>query len=531
MKHLILWLASLLLVSTACSNKKESTHPQIFTLAVLEDPVGFDPRKVHDLISATFLNMIYEGLVARDEQGKIHPAVAECIQVSPDNKTYTFFLRPSLWADGSPLTAYDFEKTWKSHLDPHFPAPNAHQFFAIKNAHLAKQGSVSPEEIGIKAISPNQLIVELEAPVPYFLELVASYFYLPTHPAILALSESESITPALLIGNGPFKMTSWQRRRELVFEKNLLYWNEAEIKLEGISAMVLDENTSLQMFLAGQLDWIGSPLSLLPQDSFPLLKQKNVFQSSPVAGIQWLYCNVNHPVLNNRWLRQALSQAIDRENLVNHVLEGGQLPAYTVIPRSFDMLVSNEIAQRSEISKAKESLYKALEEMNLTLDQLPPLVLSYNSNERSKKIVQVLQEQWVKNLGIKVQLINSELKVLLDKTINKDYQLALLSWYADIRDPINFLDLFTNAESKRNRTGWESSTYQQLLEAADHEPDPKKRRKLLSEADGLLAFELPVIPLFTPANNFAKSPRINGVSVSDLGYLDFKKAYIKQNLD
>src|SRR5262249_46906163 len=162
-----------------------------------------------------------------------------------------------LWSNGDALTAQHFVDTWKGILDPQFPAPNAYQFFVIKGAKEAKQRKIPIDDIAIRAPDSHTLVVELESPTPYFLELVSTHFYYPVHP------QSKGDAP---IGNGPFALEQWAHHDALTFVKNPHFWDASEVRLHKIIAMVLDDHTALTLFANHELSWAGSPMGTLPQD-------------------------------------------------------------------------------------------------------------------------------------------------------------------------------------------------------------------------------------------------------------------------
>jgi oligopeptide transport system substrate-binding protein len=174
-----LWIALMfgviMVFTSSCQNSHQSSRqPHQLNVNISGEPATLDPRKGADLISSSLHFMLFEGLTKITPDGSTVPAQAEKIDLSLDCKTYTFHLRECRWSDGTPVTAYDFEKAWKDILDPQFPAANAHLFYPIRNAEAAKKGKVTLQEVGIRVKDPKTLVVELENPTPYFLELTQS---------------------------------------------------------------------------------------------------------------------------------------------------------------------------------------------------------------------------------------------------------------------------------------------------------------------------------------------------------------------
>jgi oligopeptide transport system substrate-binding protein len=499
-----------------CSGKQETspTH-QYLSIAAADDPTSLDPRLVRDLSSSSVMRMLYEGLLRKDF-GNIVAGIAEHYTVSKDQKTYTFHLRPSVWSDGSPLTAEDFEQTWKSVLSPAFPAPNAYQLYIIKGAKDAKEGLASPDDIGVKATNSSTLVVELEHPAPYFIEMVACHFFFPVHESVRNGSETQEYP-----GNGPFELSEWKKRNEMTFVKNPQYWDAAHVNLEGISLQVLDEHTAFQLFKAGRLDWAGSPLSTLPQDAIEPLKKQNLLKIAEGAGTYWFRLNTAAKPFDNEKMRRAFALALNRQTIVDHVTKGNQQPALNVVPPSFGLVEHNTLSDNNP-SEAKALFEEALAETG----QFPQMYLTYVSNDRNHKIAQAVQQQWNKALGINLMLDANESHMQLDKVKKGNYQISLGSWFADIQDPINFLEIFKSSDNPTNQTGWQRPDYTLLIHHSSLEFDPEKRKQLLAQAEKILLDDIPVIPLFFAAYNYVSNDHVDGVYFSPLGYLDFKHATV-----
>lgn len=516
-----------LLISTGCREPQKPILQQSSSLRISTegDPQTLDPRRVRDLPTTTLIHMVYEGLMRIQPDGQPAPALAETITVSSDKKTYTFELRRSSWSDGQPLTAYDFEETWKSLLNPQFPSPNAYQLYAIRGAKAAKEGRASIDQIGVRAKSDSTLVVELEQPTPYFLHLIAAHFFYPVHTTLRQQSRDSSALPnTQFLTNGPFKLEKWSRHNELTAVPNPHYWDRNKIHLDRIHLIVLDNPTALQLFQRGELDWTGSPLSTLSVDSLASLKNETELKMTPAAGIYLFRINTEKPPFNHIKMRQAFALALNRIDLVKHALQGNQVPAFGLIPHSF--IPGQPFFDDDDLHLARQLFREALEEQFLTLETFPKVSIYYASGERPHKIAQVAQQQWKEAFGVNIALQSREGKVHYEHLKNHDYQLSIGSWFADIRDPISFLEIFKLKQNGTNNTQWENQQYIDLLNQSSLAHSTEERERLLKQAEKVLINEMPIIPLFYASYNYVKNPRIKGVYFSELGYLDFKNAYL-----
>ncbi|MEI8366176.1 MAG: peptide ABC transporter substrate-binding protein [Parachlamydiaceae bacterium] len=519
MTHLFIRFCCVCLLLCSCSRKE---HPrEALTVAMSEDPQSLDPRVVRILPTVSVLKLLFEGLMRTNSSGFNEPAAASSVVISEDKRTYTFTLRDSHWSDGSPVTAQDFEETWKSILSPSFPAPNAYQLYLIKGAKEAKEGILPPDAIGVKAIDSKTLVVELLEPTPYFLEITTCHFYFPVCPSMRAGSPDDSVK--LVVGNGPFMMDHWKLRSELAVVKNPHYWDAANVAVNKISLAILDETTALKLFEAGSLDWAGSPISTLPQDAIASLKQRGVLQVFPGAGTHWFRLNTQKPPFDNEKIRRAFSLALDRQAIVNHITQGNQVPAIGVVPPSFGFSHQNYYKDH-DLDAARQLFAEGLSESGRSKADISPLVLSYAANDRNSKIAQAVQPQWSKAFDIDVKLEANEGPSLMDKMHKGTYQISLGAWYADLRDAFNFLEIFKLKDNPTNQTFWHNALYTQLLEQSSTELDPAKRQQILEHAEAVLMQGMPVAPLFHNSYNYLKSDRVSGVYFSPLGFLDFKEA-------
>lgn len=520
MKQFLLCVLSLCLLS-GCSGSKDS-ESNTLKISTPEDAETLDPRQVRNLPTVIVINMFYEGLMKTGSDGKPQMAIAESLEISPDLKTYTFKLRDATWSNGDPITAKDFEESWKSILEPSFPAPNAYQLYVIKGAKEAKEGLLALEEVGITAKDSKTLVVELENPTPFFDELVSSYFYHPVH-STWRESKAAANDPTKMIGNGPFMLKDIKPHHELRAVKNPNYWDKDAVQLSGISVMKMDDNTAMQLFENGNLDWTGSPMGFIPTDAISALKKQGMLKTREGAGTYMFRLNTQQPPFDNANMRKAFSLAVNRKAIVEHVTEGNQQPALGFVPPNVGAEKTSYF-QDGDLTTAKELFKTALQEMGIRPEQLPPIVITYAQSERSHRVAQAVQQQWNNAFGIQVQLQSGESKFVSDKIRKLDYQIASGSWFADYNDPINFLEIFKFKGNRTNQTAWENPDYVNLLDQSGWTADREQRFAILNKAEQLLIQEMPIIPLYYSTFLYTKSPKLDGVYFSSLGHLDFKHA-------
>lgn len=503
-----LHLSWILLTTIACScNPHDAHQPRSLRVATETHPESLDPREARSLAEATALNALYEGLMRFTPDGQLAAGVAQSVDVSEDRRTYTFHLRDALWSNGKPLTAHDFVQSWRSELNPSFPAPNAFMLFPIQFARAAKAGKVPVESIGVAARDDKTLEVTLEQPTPYFLQLTAFYALFPVY-----VSDTH-------VTNGPFRIQQDSPNEGLKLVKNDLYWNADSIHLDAITLTKLDGNTALGLVENGELDWTGSPLSTIPSEAYNTLEADHKLASVPAAATHWFRFNVEKPPLSHPKVRRALALAINRQELVENVIQGHQRPAMSIVP-SYGADKAIDYFRDDDRATARRLLAEGLAE--LSLSQFPSVTLIYSNTDRHHKIAQAVQQQWKKTLGIDIAIQALESKLFYDKLKGQDYQIANGSWFADYDDPSNFLEVFASKSNGTNNTGWEHSQFQQLLQEGATQGDPKRRMAMLKEAEKILMAEMPVAPLFFYSLSYVKSPRVEGVGITPTGVQIFR---------
>ncbi len=519
---------ALLFAAASCQKTENhsSRHNQEVRLNLRTEPPSLDPRKPNDTTSCSVLKMCYDGLMRIDEQGNPAFAIAEQVSISEDKKTYTFTLRKCVWSDGHPVTAQDFEYSWKCILDPQFPSEFSNELYVLRGAQSAKEGAIPISNIGVKALSDRVLQVDLEYPVPYFLDALTTHSFLPTpsHVAQKDPNWAKDEGPAYVC-NGPFILKKWKHQNLLLLEKNPLYWDVDAVRLSQLSLYIInDENTELSMFENQELDWAGSPLSSLPLDALASLAHHADFHLHSIAGTYYYVFNTQSSPFHNVKIRKAFSLAIQRQEIVDNVLQGNQIPALSLTPPS--LLGDLYAPQFQEDRKEAQRLFdEALQELGTDRKNLPPIIISYNTASAHHKIAQAIKEQWEQAFDIEVTLQNKEWKVFLDEIATHQFQIARLGGVANIKDPISFLDIFQHNESRLNHSLWSHPEFTQLLEQSQMISNPELRLQILAQAEEILMEAMPIAPIYFYTGSYLKAKNLKNVQVSDLSEIDFKYAY------
>jgi|JI10StandDraft_1071094.scaffolds.fasta_scaffold00378_48 oligopeptide transport system substrate-binding protein len=469
--------------------------------------------------------MLFEGLMRRDDKDMPQLAAASCYDLSDDQKTYTFYLRDSQWSDGTPLTARDFEYAWKRLIDPNSEATLriSHFFDCIKNAKECLCGGKDIDSVGIKAVNDKTLVVELEYPCPFLIDLLTvSYFFpLPEH---IIKKEGHWMTSSTLVYNGPFKLQKWRHNSEIVLKKNTNYWDKSHVYLDGIHISIIPNTTTvLNMFQRNELDWVGSPFCLMSYD----ISCDTLTQDTEDASILWCLCNTKKPCLNNKKFRQALSYAIDRKTIVENAFSTKDRSAKSIFPSTLE-LSDLSYFDNKDAFFAKQLFSEALEELNISREDLPEMYLSYVADsEVQHRIAQAIQDQWRAHLGFNCSLQRVEWGAHYGNLTRGSYDLGFVSWSALCMDPYYSMEFFRS--KSENLCMWENQDFIHYLDQAKLEFNDGRRIDKLLKAESILMDEMPVIPLCSLNKRFNKNPKLKGEVVSQFRLVDFKSAYFGDN--
>lgn len=458
------------------------------------EPESLDPAIITGQPEGRVVNALFEGLCAYDEHGKAVPGMAESWEISPDALTYTFHIRPEAkWSDGSPLLASDFVESWRRTLTPATGSQYNYQLYPVKNAKAFAEGKTTDfSQVGVRALNERTLVVELENPTPYFLELCA----FPTlHPVPVALIErlgDDWIKPGNIIGNGAYILESWRINDKIRLRKNPHYWDRDNVALATIDVLpISDANVAFNFYASGLADLLMDK-GLAPPALLDDLRTRPDFHAAPFLGIYFLRFNCTKGPFADERVRLAFSLAVDKTRIVEKITRAGESPADGFVPPGIPGYVGTDGLAYDPAEAAR-----LLEEAGYPKGQgFPSTTYLYSKSELNEAIAVELQNMWREKLGVTVQLLRQEWKVYLNSMSLLDYDIARSSWVGDYPDPNNFLDMFLTGGGN-NRTGWSSPAYDSLIANAASELDPKHRFGILREAEDLLVkTAAPVCPLY-----------------------------------
>ncbi|MBD8007051.1 peptide ABC transporter substrate-binding protein [Bacillus norwichensis] len=522
--------------SEKSGEEQKSDEKKVLHLNNTEEPGSLHPGTAEGTHDSWVLEHAFEGLTKKTPEGEIVEGMAKEWEVSDDGLTWTFQLKDDVkWSNGDPVKAEDFEYAWKYALNPETASEYAYQLYYLaggeeyNSSENKDEYAELEEKVGVKAKDEKTLEVTLAEPTPYFLDLTSFYTYYPVNKKVQEENPDWALEADGYVSNGAFKLTEWEHKDSIKLEKNENYYDKDKINLDEVNFVMIDnEDTAWQMYQADELDLVYP----LPQDVQGELASSDdpELQIEPDLAVYYYNLNTEVKPFNNVKVRKALSMALDRKAIVEHVAQGKQPPAYGVVPPGIpdvegDFQENSGALFKEDGEEAKKLLKEGLAEEGM--DKMPKFTLTYNTNEGHKKIAEAAQEMWRKNLDIEVTLENVEFQVKLDREKAGDYDISRGGWVGDYVDPMTFLGLWVTGGS-HNDPNWSNAEYDKNLKTARASMDPKERMEAMHKAEEILISEMPVIPVYFYTQPFTLKPHVKGVFTPTNRYPQFIYADIEK---
>ena len=510
---------------------QEANKNKILLITVGSEPRTLDPQEAQGVTEHHIIMAMIEGLVAPsiDDQSKVVPGMADRWEHNEDYSVWTFHIgEDRKWSNGDPVTAEDFVFSYKRMLTASFGAQYSDNLFILKGAEDYYRGKITDfDQVGVKALDPRTLRIELVGPTPYLLSLVQHDSWLPVNPkAILSFGnidtrDSKWTRAENYIANGPFKMKSWRPNDVIEVVRNPLYWDAANVKLNGINFFSIENlNTQERAFQAGQLHKTDQ----VPLDKVPYYRRTRpeLMRIDPYEGVYFYRINIARKPLDNPKVRLALNLAVDRDAIVKNILREDQKPATGYTPPGM-----GDYQPLDKMHYDPERARQLLAEAGYPNGKgFPKFTIHFNTLESHRAIAEAIQQMWKEELNIDVGLENQEWKVYLDTQNNKNYDISRSAWIGDFMDPVTFLSMWTTGNGNNN-TNWGNPKYDALIEQAARTGDPKARLEILHQAEDLFLSEAPIVLVYWYTNAYLLQPSVQNWNPLVLGNHNYKYIDLK----
>ncbi|MDH5797274.1 MAG: peptide ABC transporter substrate-binding protein [Paracoccaceae bacterium] len=470
---------------------------QTFTYRLLDQFSSVDPQVVEDVSGSEFVRDLFEGLYNQDADGNLVPGVALSHEANAAKDVYTFKLRPEAkWSNGDPVTAGDFVYAWRRLVDPELASPYSWfgELMSIENASAILAGEMPTDKLGVSAVDDHTLEVRLTASLPYFPLMTTHASTFPSPQSAIEAHGNDWTKPGNIVSNGAYVLTESVPGERAVRERNTMYWDNGNTVLDKVVALIInDDNVALTRYFAGELD-----KTEVPSGQYPKLKAEYPDQATSFPRLCNYYYTFNmtdsgNPAFQDVRVREALSLAVDRDIIVENVLAGGQVPAFTFTPGATAGFVVPNVAatgmsQAERDAKAKELMAEAGFGPGNPLS----FKMIYNTSEGHQKIAVAMTQMWKQKLGAEAELANMEWQTFLETRGKQDFELARGAWCGDYNEASTFLDLLTSP-SGYNDGKYSNARVDELMGQAKTSANPQP---LYTEVEQIVADEVPIIPVY-----------------------------------
>lgn len=513
--------------STAATAETTASGKQEMTFVLSNEPDGLDPSITNNSFAQYVILNCFEGLVTYDASGSVVPGSAESWDISDDGTVYTFHLRDGLkWSDGTALTAGDFVYAIQRVLTPATTAQYLNMVTDyVLNAQEYYDGKATADQLGVKATDDKTLVITLKQPTSYFIDVLSMWEYDPIQKATVdANGDKWTNTPETYVCNGPFKVTGMSLNENVILEKNENYWDAANVSLEKLTyRYITDTSTALTAYESGEVDGIIS----IPSSDYNRLKAANAgVQTNPSYGTVYYNINCSVEPYNNPLVRKALCLAVDRQSIIDNVVQIDAQPAYSYLAPGYVVDGKDITEGRSNYGLSAtadvEGAKAALAEAGYPDGKgFPTLQLSYYDNDTVKKVVEAMAEMFKTNLGINVEVSSNDWAIYYEGVQKGNYQVCAMGWSADYLNPMSFLPLFKTGDATNNAF-YSNAQYDDLVSQVMKSSDQADAAKLAMQAADLASNEYCCLPLYYKANSFLMKDKITGYFMTASGGLYFK---------
>jgi len=475
-----------------------------------------------------------DGLMQMDKDGAAVPAIAESYDLSEDGLTYTFHLRDAKWNNGAAVTANDFVFAWRRiakeageyayMLDEIGNIKGAAEIISGKTDDLTTLAVSAPDE--------KTLVVELTVPVSFFPSLMYFATFYPINEEFYnSLADGMyGTSPETFLSNGAFILESYTPgTANLTVKKNPDYWDADRVKLDGITYQVVgSSDNALTAFRNKTLDVVmisGNQVDAAKKDA-------SLAENLKVTGAGYLWYlsfsqtekNAQGGMLANANLRLAISNAIDRDNLVDNYVMDGSLATYTAVPPQFAASSTTgedfsadqgAFADYVGYNPEKAAEYFEAAKAELGKDSFSfTMIYGNNEGDEVQKVAQAIKEDVEAALpGVEINLQSMTKTERVDKMQNDNYDIALTRWGPDYADPMTYLGMWITNNSN-NYGFWSNAEYDQLIAdctTGAYITDYDARWAAMFKAEEIVMKEAVIAPLYTKANANLITAGVEGI--------------------
>jgi ABC-type oligopeptide transport system substrate-binding subunit/DNA-binding SARP family transcriptional activator len=476
------------------------------------EPMTLDPTLASDTYSVGVLGHLFSGLVELSPDLDVVPDVAQSWDMSEGGRRFVFHLRDDVrWSDGMRVTAHDFEYAWKRVLEPGTASQNASLLLDVKGARALQTGEARERDsLGVRALDPLTLQVELEEPAGYFLHLLTTEATCPVPTHAVEAHGASWAEPGNIVTNGPFMLADWHRGESMRVVRSPEYYERVSGNVDQVALSFLPavRSAELEMYEADGLD--VATLSDPPVVELARRRHPGEYISFPILGTLHVGFDVSRPPFDDPRVRRAFALAIDKEQLADVHLGGQVFPATGGFVPPGMPGHSAGIGLPYDPERARQLLDAAGYPAGRGFPPVEALAPGLRVDERVES--RQLQAYWRDNLGLEIEWKALEVRAWLDRLNKQPPQLYLTASMAEYPDPDDLL----RASPFRRRTRWQNDAYDRLVQEARQATTPAIRIKLYQQAEAILVEEAPIMPIYYDRGHLLLKPWVSRFPTSSL---------------
>ncbi|GFG50729.1 ABC transporter substrate-binding protein [Mycolicibacterium agri] len=480
----VVFITSLIFALTACSTGERvdlggDTSGRLVA-AIGGEPDQLDPNKTSAYFSFEVLENVYDTLVEPDANLEMRPALAESWDVSPDQRTWTFHLRPNVtFHDGKPFTADDVVYTYRRIIDEELT--NADKLSAVTD---------------VRATNPTTVVLQLKQPTPNLLTNLGGF-------KGMAIVQRENVESGQIaahpIGTGPFSFENQKSGDSISLKANPNYWGGVPKVAGVVFRFIPEKSTALSALQAGEIDWTDS----VPTQRVNQLKDDDSLHLAVTPSNDYWYLALNEarPPWNDVRVRQAIAYGIDRDAIVAATSYGTAAANQLAIPQG-NPWYTDYHRYDYDIDRAKQ----LLQEANASPQKIDMLVT--NEYPETVTAAQIIADN-LAPLGITVDIRTVDFATWLDEQNTGHFDMLMMGWLGNI-DPDDFYYAQHHTDGSSNAQKYSNPEVDRLLDAGRVETDPQARADIYRRAATIIADECSYIFLYNPSVIQAWSPNVTG---------------------
>lgn len=496
-----------------------------FQMRLNAEPPTLDPAMVTDTISSQVVENLFDGLVQYDQNLSVRGAIARDWSVSEDGLVWTFHLNHGVkFHNGREVTADDVLYSFTRILDPATHSPRGWMFAEVKGAEDF-QTQKAPTVAGFRVVDPYTFEVTLARPFTPFLSVLAM-----PNAAIVPKEELTKYGRDFTYhptGTGAFKFAEWIHGDHLTLAANTDYFEGRPYLDKIVYQIIADDSTAFNEYEQDNLYL----LTTIPAGQIDRVVKGEEFHDelvkTPRLGLYYLGFNTTKPPLDNKKVRQAIAQAINKRAIADVLRHG------TVVAATYGILPPGVPGFSQTITSLPYDVAKAIN--TLTLGGYPTgvpaeLELAFNSGSENQLIAQAIMAD-LKEIGIKVRLVGVGWGAFIAKVDSGGTEIFRNGWIADYPDPDNFLYVLLNSANAGpggNGSFYHNSEVDRLTLQGRTMKAGEERFKVYRQVEKIVADDVPIVPIYYYTNLLLRKPYIQGLNVTALGIMPLKTVWLSE---